>query len=92
MRARGASVGSLRVSFLPAAHEALGLAVVVPKRVGIAVRRNLQRRRVREALRTGVVSLQPGIDLVVRVYAPNSYHRLIRNLSSAVRRLGIARQ
>jgi ribonuclease P protein component len=65
--AQGSKVSGrlVQLLYLPNSLESTRLGVAVGKRLGRAVRRNLLKRRIREALRRQQAIIQTGLDIVV---------------------------
>ncbi|MCA9296305.1 MAG: ribonuclease P protein component [Phycisphaerales bacterium] len=61
------SIGPLLVYSAPNGTSTVRLGLSLPRRVGTAVRRNIIKRRLREAFRLSRQDLPPGYDVVVNV-------------------------
>ena len=84
-----ASIGPLLFQAIPNELKYSRLGLSVSRRVGNAVKRNLIKRRLREAFRMERSSWPAAYDLVIsaRAHAPLSTAEYRRNMSEAIERL-----
>jgi ribonuclease P protein component len=91
VRRKGKSTGNhlLVLCYLPNNLEYSRFGISVSKRVGNAVTRNLVKRRLREALRIRIDTIQPGWDLVFIARNPirhADYHQMDDACARLIRR------